>query len=299
MNAEASSLRALGVDIGGTASRWTLLEATGELVSRGQTEGATGHIFHAAGRERMAGVLNHVAAQTGPVHAVVLGVTGLGATVYDEMVKLILAAFPDVGPRIRMMHDIGLAYHGAFAPGEGHLISAGTGSAGVHVPREGEPVIIGGKGILIDDGGSGAWIALRALRELFRRMDETGGVAGMELLAEPLFAAMGGNDWTAARAFVYGGDRGQIGQLAVPVGASARAGDETALAILKDAGHELSRMAQVLRSRVGLLPAGFIGGVLALHPIVRQTIETDLAGTEIRFPKADAALAAARLALAL
>ncbi|MBP0575292.1 hypothetical protein J8J27_31715, partial [Mycobacterium tuberculosis] len=82
---------------------------------------------------------------------------------------------------------------------------------------------VGGRGILVDDGGSGAWIALAALKALFRRIDAVGRPDGMEILAAAIAEAVGGDGWPPVRAYVYGGERGRIGQLA-PAVARAAAG---------------------------------------------------------------------------
>ena len=66
-------------------------------------------------------------------------------------------------------------------------------------------------------------------------------------------------------------------------------------AILREAGAELSLLAGALVERAGEKPIGFIGGVLALHPIIVAEIRRQLEGHEVRLLSADAALAAARL----
>ena len=43
----------------------------------------------------------------------------------------------------------------------------------------------------------------------------------MEILAEELFTAMGGSDWSATRSYVYGSDRGRVGTLATAVARAA------------------------------------------------------------------------------
>src|SRR5690606_321284 len=118
-------------------------------------------------------------------------------------------------------------YVANFAPGEGHLVAAGTGSVGLHIAQDGSFVRVGGRGILIDDAGSGSWIALKALDQIYRILDHTGSFARAEALAEQMFAEIGGNRWHDVRQFIYAGDRGRIGSLAVAVARAAEAGDET------------------------------------------------------------------------
>jgi N-acetylglucosamine kinase-like BadF-type ATPase len=150
--------------------------------------------------------------------------------------------------------------------------------------------------MLIDDGGSAAWIALAALRRLFRRIDERGSAEGAERLEEAVAQGIGGASWDVVRAFVYGADRGRIGLLAQHVGQAAVDGDPVAQEVLAEATRELARLARVLIGRAGALPVGFVGGVLDLSPAIRPGLVAALAGVDVRFPEVDAALTAARLA---
>src|SRR5690606_26142305 len=142
---------------------------------------------------------------------------------------------------------------------EGHLVSAGTGSIGIHVGVDGAMVRVGGRGILIDDAGSGSWIALRALDQVYRSLDRNGTFAEVEALADALFSLVGGAEWHDVRQYVYAGDRGKIGALAVAVGQAAAAGDNAALSILRDAGAELAGLALALQHRAGIRPVAIIG----------------------------------------
>lgn len=286
----------LGIDIGGTASRWVVVDEEGHAVARATAGGATGHVFNPVEREKLVGVLTKIAKVSGSVSSVVLGVTGLGTSVHGELKALAAPILGVSEAAIGTMDDMELAYRAVFAPGEGHLISAGTGSIGLHLTAGGEIVRVGGRGLLIDDGGSGTWIALRALDLLYRRIDETGGPGDAKILAEQLFEAMGGRDWDDTRAFVYGSDRGRIGTLAQVVAKAAEAGDALALQILDDAGRELARLGMALVKRAGRHPVGYIGGIVRLHPNIKTSLIAALSGEDVVFPEADAALHAARMA---
>jgi glucosamine kinase len=223
----------------------------------------------------------------------VLGVTGLGEQVHDEARAMIEALFGIVPSRTSLSDDMELAFRAAFAPGAGHLVSAGTGSIGLHLNADGEIIRVGGRGLLIDDGGSGTWIALNALNQLYRRIDETGGPGAAATLAAELFAEIGGDNWDATRTFVYGSDRGRIGTLAQAVARAA------AIDILARAAIELARLAKALIARAGPLPVAFVGGITTLHPLIKPALVTALAGHSVTFPQIDAALHAAQRARAL
>lgn len=287
----------LGIDVGGTASRWVVVDDSGALVGRGLADGASGLIYDAASLARFTGALETVRdALPGPVAGAQLGITGAGFSRHSTVEEQVGRIFGLALDRFAYSNDTTLAWHAAFPQGRGHLVSAGTGSVGMSFDAEGRRVIVGGRGILVDDAGSGVWIALRALDLLFRRIDEHGRPQGAEILASALFDAMGGGDHDALRSFVYGRDRGRIGTLAVAVAQAAREGDPTAQDLMRRAGQELARLGRVMLARCGTAPVAFVGGVLALDPAIRQSIEQELAGNTLAFPRIDAALQAARMA---
>lgn len=288
----------LGIDIGGTASRWVLVDDREQIIARGAAAGATGHLFNPAERERLQATLATIADATrthAPI-AACLGVTGLGESVHLEartIVKTLFGIEPDA---VQLSDDMELAFRAAFAPGAGHLVSAGTGSIGLHLKGDGEIIRVGGRGILIDDGGSGTWIALNALDQVYRRIDETGGPADASVLASELFADIGGEQWDQTRTFVYGGDRGRIGTLAQAVARAASRGDAVAIDILARAAVELARLADALIARAGLLPVAFIGGITTLHPSIKPALVAALPYATVTFPQVDAAAHAAQRA---
>jgi len=287
----------LGGDIGGTASRFVLCDQAGTIVQRGAAAGATGHTFNAESRATLEKSIAAIAAQiTKPVDAAVFGLTGYGPRARIDIEDMLIAALKLARAKIFISDDIELAYRSLFALGEGHLVSAGTGSIAVHLDSEGRLFRIGGRGILIDDAGSGGWIGLAAVRALYRRLDEEGAPGDMRLLADALYAAVGSDDWSDMRAYIYAGDRGRIGALARSVADAAEAGDACANGLLREAGAELARLGNILIARNGNHPVAFVGGVLKLHPVIAETIRQRLAG-EARFPVLDQAEGAARLAL--
>lgn len=289
----------LGVDIGGTASRYVLADADGTVVARGSAGGATGHIFNPVERDKLVAVLQSVAAALPAgtsLSAACLGITGLGDKIRDEAAALIGDHLSLPASSIRLTDDMELAYRAAFAPGAGHLISAGTGSIGLHVTADGQIIRVGGRGLLIDDGGSGTWIALTALDRLYRGIDETGSAAQAQILADELFTAIGGSDWDSTRAYIYGSDRGRIGALAQAVARAAIKGDALALDILTQAGTELARLGQALVARAGHLPIGYVGGIIDLHPQIRLSLADALPDEVLLYPRLDAAAFAAQWA---
>jgi N-acetylglucosamine kinase-like BadF-type ATPase len=197
------------------------------------------------------------------------------------------------------MSDIELACRSVFAPGEGFLVYAGTGSVAAFVDGAGRLHRAGGRGSLIDDAGGGHWIAREALRLVWRAEDEAPGAWRGSPLARCLFEQIGGEDWALTRTFVYGASRGELGALALAVAAAAREGDAAAADILRRAGHELARLARALERRCGARPLAWAGRVFRLHGSVEEGLREALA-TGGRVLRGEAGLqahhAAARLA---
>jgi len=285
----------LGIDMGGTASRWVLLDSAGTERARGTAPGGTGLIADPGHRAAFVASLKALrAALPCPPARAHLGLTGVGFSRDPAVNALCGQALRLEAAQVSHENDMELAWRAAFGDGPGHLVLAGTGSVGMSRLPEGGALIIGGHGALIDDGGSASWIALRALRKVLRARDE-GRPDGV--LAQHLFAAIGGTGWEAVRRHVYAGDRGRIGLLARAVAGAAAEGDPQARGLLKDAADELARLARILITRAGPAPLVFTGGALDLGPDIRDRLATLLAIEAPQFRPLDAALTAARHAL--
>lgn len=269
----------LGIETGGTGSRWCLSAPSGAIVARGEMEPMTGHVFTQAERERVAAVFTRLAGELeniGRPAAIVAGVTGLGpeSAVRGVFSKILATAFACPEAKILVVDDMWLGYRARFQPGEGIIVYSGTGSIGYHLCTEGEIIRAGGRGVLIDDGGSAAWIAAESLRRLLRREDEAPGSGWESPLGRAFAEALGGASWDAVRTHVYGGDRGSLGLLARAVATAGDAGDPIAAEILTQAGEELARLALALRARVGAKPVALCGRAATLSPLIAQRFQT-------------------------
>lgn len=295
----------LGIDAGGTATRWRLADPNGQCVAQGSVDPLTGHLFSAAAEDRAKQIiaeLAQAATKNGKPRGIIAGITGLTRDTPAEakMRSLFAQAFMLPEARVFVAEDMWIAYLAYFALGEGILVYSGTGSIGYYLSEAKEVIRVGGRGNLIDDAGSGFWIAREALKAVLRMEEESPGAGWSTTLGRSLSEALGGMDWNIVRSFVYGGDRGKIGSLARAVGDAAKAGDRTALRILRDAGEELARLANCLIKRLGPRPVALVGGSSRLHPILADAFQKDLvAPVECITADLDAALTAARLAATL
>lgn len=268
----------LGIETGGTGSRWCLSAPSGAILARGEMEPMTGHVFTQAERDRVSGVFTRLAAELagiGKPAAIVAGVTGLGpeSAVRAVFSEILATAFGCPEEKILVVDDMWLGYRARFQPGEGIIVYSGTGSIGYHLGADGEVIRAGGRGVLIDDGGSAAWIAAEALRRLLRREDEVSGSGWNSALGHALAQALGGASWDAVRTHVYGGDRGSLGLLARAVATAGDAGDAIAAGIFTQAGEELARLALALRARAGARPVALCGRAATLSPLIAQRFQ--------------------------
>lgn len=267
---ETAQVHSLGIDAGGTRTRWALAGAGGAIVAEGQVAGLSAlqmssaagrHTVHATFSELARAVLAH-----GKPQRVRAGMTGFGGD--GEQLQRWLAELLGIDSRaIVLCSDIEIAYLASFAPGQGYLVYAGTGSIGAWIDGEGQFHRAGGRGVMLDDGGGGFWIAREALRHIWRNEDEAPGCWRASPMAHAVFAQIGGDDWALSRQFIYGQERGAVGTLALAVAASADT-DPVAAAILRGAGAELARLALALDARFGTRPVVLAGRAAALHPLI-------------------------------
>ena len=277
----------------------------GHCVSQGNADPLTGHLFSAAAEERARQIILDMAqviTRQGKPLGIIAGITGLTRDTPSEakMRSLFAETFDLPNEKVFVAEDMWIAYLSYFALGEGILVYSGTGSIGYYLSETKDVIRVGGRGNLIDDGGSGFWIAREALKRVLRKEEESPGEGWSTTLGLSLAKALGGTDWNLIRSYVYGGDRGKIGSLARAVGEAAQADDRTALEILQEAGEELARLANSLTKRIGPRPVALAGGGSRLHPVVAAAFRHNLiAPVEFITTDLDAALTAARLAATL
>lgn len=289
----------LGIDGGASSSRWRLEGPGGVLVVQGRGAPITGHVFTSEARAQTSAAIEALAADVsvhGRPSLVVAGITGLSKD--GEPAALLRLALAELfaidAERVIVLDDVRLAYLGAFAPGEGILVYAGTGSIAYHLAADQRVERAGGHGFLIDDAGGGFWIGGQALRAMLRRRDDGRPTTPLD---RALFEAIGGEDWDTIRRFVYTGGRMTVATLAQTVIAAAAAGDSEAVALLSISGAELGRLVGALRKRLGALPVALAGGVGRASPVLFEALRREIgAGAAVRLHAAEPVVTAAALA---
>lgn len=301
-----SAALALGIDAGGSQTRWLLVTANDEVVASGDAPGFSGlQMLDTHGRAAVeaciAGIAADVTARSlhvpgAHIGAVVAGVTGVGAG-SPPLVELLAKHFAVPSNQVQVVADVEIAFRAAFVPDAGYLVYAGTGSIAAFIDASGVLHRAGGRGVMLDDAGGGYWIAREALRRIWRREDESPGAWHASTMATALFAAVGGDSSIHSARFLMERTRGEVGRLALHVVATADT-DALAREILTNAGAELARLANAMAQRYGTRPVVVTGRAALMHPLLESGLRTCVSpDITVNFQKVDSTRAAARMAM--
>jgi glucosamine kinase len=252
----------LGIDGGGTRCRARLRDAGGRLL--GEAEGGLANIYQdfAGAIARIRSTAEAAADRAGlPASALASAHAGLGLAGVmspDAAARVEGAGLPF--GTVTVDNDAYAACLGAHDGGDGGIVIAGTGSAGLALVGEAR-VSLGGWGSVIGDGGSGAVIGRDALRRAVLAYD---GLVETSPLLEALLARFDRDvpriaDW--ARTALSR----DFGALAPMVLEAAAAGDPPGLAVAGEAADAIAALARGL-VRAGAPRVALIGSVaLALR----------------------------------
>lgn len=302
----------LGVDGGGTKTRFLLIDETGSVLAS-HLEGPAYYLEIGldALRDMLARAIAHTLRQ-GQVRAEDLSYAFLGLPAYGEDSKLLPAL--DAAPlealphrRYRCDNDMVCGWAGALAGGDGINIVAGTGSI-AYGEYSGRSARAGGWGELFSDEGSSYWLAREGMR-VFSRMSD--GRLPRGPLYEHVRRHFGlGSDLDLCAA-IYGKDiaqRSRFAQLSKVVTAAAAQGDRAALGLFESAARELADMVDAVRGHLQIpvavsIPVSASGGLFQPGNGLRELLESELQrrSAQYRFvaallpPDIGAAVQAARL----
>jgi N-acetylglucosamine kinase-like BadF-type ATPase len=303
----------LGVDGGGTKTRFALIDGDGRLL--GEAELGTTYHPH-VGLDGVRAILTQgVADVLGSAHRALadIGYAFFGLPAYgeDSRATAQLQGCPAAilgHQRYTCDNDMVCGWAGSLACADGINIVAGTGSIG-YGQRQGIAARAGGWGEAFSDEGSAYWIAMRGLNAYSRMSDG-------RLPKGPLHAIFNAhfqldNDLDIC-AHVYGGNtyaRGDLAQLSRQVAEAAQAGDGMAAGIFRDAGRELACICDTLRLALRFeadepVPVSYSGGAFNAGELLLAPLRDALLAASPHFdmrlplhvPHYGAALYAARLA---
>lgn len=240
----------LGIDGGGTGCRAAVADASGRVLGQGNAgpanifwdmEGATANILAAANAALTAAGGGDLAGLRAG-----LGLAGANAAGASDRLR---AALPFAQSRI--VTDAVTAVKGALGAEDGIVAALGTGSV-FAVQRAGRIRQIGGRGLVLGDEGSGAWIG-RAL--LARALRADNGFVPMTPLLQSVIDEHSGPDGVVAHSISC--RPADFAALAPRVIAS----DDTAALAIQSAALADVREAIDLLQGESALPVVFLGGL--------------------------------------
>jgi glucosamine kinase len=253
----------LGIDGGGTGCRAAVADAAGLVLGRGEAgpaniasdaTGAAANILKAAGQAL-------AAAGGGEIAAAGLGLAGANAAGATEALRAVLPF-----RRVAIVTDGITAVKGALGPADGVVAALGTGSV-FAVQRAGAIRQIGGRGLVLGDEASGAWIGRALLSAALRAVD---GFQPMTPLLAEVLQEQGGAD--GAVAFSLGARPADFAALAPRVVDSA---DPAATAIMARAEADVAEAVALLRGAdaLSVVFLGGLGTVFAKRMAVRFPVQ--------------------------
>ena len=264
----------LGIEGGGTKTRWILLDPRGRRLADG-TEGPGNVLL--AGREGLRKIFRRIAGSL-PQAPEAIGAGLAGARGTAEM-ALARGALQSAWPKVKSIvvgQDTDSALAAAWGKEDGFLVIAGTGS-NVVGRVAGKKYSAGGHGHLLGDAGSGYDLAARALRAVYRERDREGRVPK---LTAGLLAHVGAADLDRLLRAVYQsrGKEWLAGFAPVVLRAAAR-GDELARAVVGEATGELAeRVAELARRLRVRRPRVALTGGLVENDFYRKQLTGAIAG---------------------
>ncbi|HYG05641.1 MAG TPA: BadF/BadG/BcrA/BcrD ATPase family protein [Stenotrophomonas sp.] len=303
----------LGVDGGGTKTRFALIDANGRVCAQAQL-GTTYHpeVGLDGVREVLARGVAQVLEQVGAdANALGFAFFGIPAHGEDSAVTPVVEAMPAAilgHERYSCDNDMVCGWAGSLGCADGINIVAGTGSIG-YGQRQGRGARAGGWGETFSDEGSAYWIAVQGLNAYSRMSDGRLPMGPLHALINSALDVSVDLDVCARIYGEHARSRGEIAQLSVVVAQAAEAGDVAAREIFVRAGRELAEIAEAIRRALGfsgddIVPLSYSGGAFASGELLlapfHAALKTAYPRFELRSPRFEphygAALYAAKLA---
>lgn len=241
----------LGIDGGGTGCRAAVADAAGVILGRGSAGPANiaSDALGAAANILTAAEMALSQAGVADVAAVGMGLAGANAAGAADRLR---EALPY--RRIALVTDGITAVKGALGTADGVVAALGTGSV-FAVQRGGMIRQVGGRGLVLGDEASGAWIGRALLSAALRAVD---GFQAMTPLLTSLVTELGGPDGVVAFSL-----RARPADFAALAPRVVDASDPAAQAIMAQAEGHVSEAVNLLRGQDDL-PVVFLGGLGAV-----------------------------------
>jgi glucosamine kinase len=300
----------LVIDAGGTSTRAVIVDSSGRCLGYGRAGG---------GNPTSTGITSAVAAvglaseqaragsdiTGGPPHLVVIALAGENTAGFREQVSARLAHL-GFGPVIVEPDLLGM-FHSGTHHRDGYVLVAGTGAVAARVAGGELDHVVGGKGWLLGDAGSGYWIGHQVARAVVAALDDQGPATALTELVLKTVAITTQPDPPAGRAqalkqlvsILYSWRPVQLSEFA-PLAFRVHE-DPVAREILVAASAALAELLVAVRAPnlAGPVIAGgsvLIRGFLAAPPGLRERLVLPTNNARV-IPVADGVVGAAVLAL--
>lgn len=255
----------LGVDGGGSTCRARAVDEAGRLIG----EGVSGPANISTDLDgALSAILAACNAALGPYNAgtvrAALGLAGANDPVAAQTLQSRLPFRES-----NVVTDGHISVLGALGHQDGIVAAIGTGSVFI-LQKEGRQREIGGKGLILGDEASGAWMGRKLLSRTLRALD---GFAPLTPLCQEMLDTMGG-----AAGIIAFAARARPADFATFAAQITRSEDPAAVAILAEAGDECARAVDILQGGLRL-PVVLLGGLAPVFaPIMarRWTVATPL-----------------------
>lgn len=247
----------MGIDGGGSRCRARLRDGAGKLIGSGHGGSANVHIDFDGALATIQACIESTLQQSGLDASIAsrlrigLGLAGASSRVMAHQVEAALYGYAVV----RVVNDAVTACLGAHAGQDGGLVIAGTGSAAV-ARVAGRDIIVGGRGFVLGDDGSGARIGLEAWRRALRAHD---GLEPATDFTRKLMAQYE-DDPIAVIRWGLRARSSDYGAYAPATFTAAAAGDPVARSIVDAAARALVELADTVR-RLGAEDVAMVGGI--------------------------------------
>ena len=262
----------LGIDGGATRCRARLRDAAGATLA--EADGAAANIY--VDFDAAIGVIDGVidaalqkAGLAGKEGSIALGL-GLAGLSSDGDARRVEARFSRFA-HVRAANDAVVACLGAHSGADGAIVIAGTGSAAM-ARVKGQDTVLGGRGFILGDDGSGARIGLDALGAAVKAAD---GLGPRSAMTDALLARFGGEALPAVE-WAHDAKPRDFGALAPVVLDHAERGDLLALPIVGRAVAAIAALTQAVRA-LGAERVALVGGLSeALRPFFDDSLDDAL-----------------------
>ena len=177
----------LALDAGGTSTRAVALDPAGRVLGYGR--GPAGNPTAAGigpAADAIAGAAATALSAAGSAEVAVVAMAGEQSDAFRAAVTERLAAHGV--ERVVLEHDLLALFCSGTPAADGYALIAGTGTVAARVVGGGLAAVVGGRGWLLGDAGSGFWIGRRVARAVVAALD---GQSGPTALTPPVLAALG------------------------------------------------------------------------------------------------------------